>query len=123
MKTIKDAHKALKGDLENSFFFRRIDKVVVFRVLSSAYICLDKLEHGLQSDQYVCTVEEFNNYKPEVKPVTPTFTQEMVDNGVSAVLVSISLFAYRLTLARKMTSQYPWIYERAGLLRWRDRRH
>ncbi len=41
----------------------------------------------------------------------------------SAVLVAISLFAYRLTQARKMTSQYPWIYERAGLLSWRDRRH
>jgi ABC-type uncharacterized transport system permease subunit len=41
----------------------------------------------------------------------------------SAVLVAISLFAYRLTRARKMVSQYPWIYERAGLLGWRDRRH
>ena len=41
----------------------------------------------------------------------------------TAVLVAISLFAYRLTQARKMTSQYPWIYERAGLLSWRDRRH
>ncbi len=39
----------------------------------------------------------------------------------SAVLVAISLFAYRLTQARKMTSQYPWIYERAGLLSWRDK--
>ncbi len=39
----------------------------------------------------------------------------------SAVLVAISLFAYRLTQARKMASQYPWIYERAGLLGWRDR--
>ena len=41
----------------------------------------------------------------------------------SAVLVAISLFAYRLTQARKMTSQYPWIYERAGLLSWRNRTH
>jgi hypothetical protein len=40
----------------------------------------------------------------------------------TAVLVAISLFAYRLTQARKMTSQYPWIYERAGLLRWRHRK-
>jgi hypothetical protein len=39
----------------------------------------------------------------------------------SAVLVAISLFAYRLTQARKMTSQYPWIYERTGLLSWRNR--
>ena len=38
-----------------------------------------------------------------------------------AVLVGIGLFAYRLTRARKMTSQYPWIYERAGLLGWREK--
>jgi hypothetical protein len=31
------------------------------------------------------------------------------------------MFAHRLTLARKMASQYPWIYERAGLLGWRER--
>ena len=38
-----------------------------------------------------------------------------------AVLVAIGLFAYRLTRARKMVSQYPWVYERAGLLGWRER--
>ena len=38
-----------------------------------------------------------------------------------AVLMVISLFAYRLTQARKMTSQYPWIYERVGLLSWREK--
>jgi hypothetical protein len=40
----------------------------------------------------------------------------------TAVLIGISLFAYRLTQARKMASQYPWIYERAGLLGWREKR-
>ena len=39
----------------------------------------------------------------------------------AAVLVAIGLFAYRLTQARKMASQYPWIYERAGLLSWREK--
>jgi ABC-type uncharacterized transport system permease subunit len=39
----------------------------------------------------------------------------------TAVLIAISLFAYRLTRARKMASQYPWIYERAGLLGWREK--
>jgi len=39
----------------------------------------------------------------------------------AAVLVVIGLFAFRLTQARRMTSQYPWIYERAGLLGWRER--
>jgi hypothetical protein len=39
----------------------------------------------------------------------------------TAYLVVVGLFAYRLTQARKMASQYPWIYERAGLLGWRER--
>ncbi len=38
-----------------------------------------------------------------------------------AVLMVISLFAYRITQARKMTTQYPWIYERSGLLGWREK--
>ena len=39
----------------------------------------------------------------------------------SAILIVIALFAYRLTKARKMASQYPWIYERDGLLGWREK--
>ena len=39
----------------------------------------------------------------------------------SAVLVAIGLFAHRLTQARKMATQYPWVYERAGLLSWREK--
>jgi len=41
----------------------------------------------------------------------------------SAVLLAICLLAYRLTKARKMVSQYPWLYERDGLFGWRQRRH
>jgi hypothetical protein len=26
-----------------------------------------------------------------------------------------------ITIARKMVSQYPWLYERAGLLAWRPK--
>jgi len=37
------------------------------------------------------------------------------------VLTAIALFAYRLTLAHKMVAQYPWIYERIGLLSWREK--
>lgn len=40
----------------------------------------------------------------------------------SLVLIGIMLFAYRVTQVRKMINQYPWIYERAGLLRWREKR-
>ena len=39
----------------------------------------------------------------------------------SAVLVTISLFAYRFNQARKMASQYPWLYERVGLFGWRQK--
>ncbi len=37
------------------------------------------------------------------------------------VVVVISAASYRMTLARKMVTQYPWLYEPAGLLSWRDR--
>jgi hypothetical protein len=39
----------------------------------------------------------------------------------TAVLMVIASLAYRLTRARKMVSQYPWLYERAGLFTWRDK--
>jgi hypothetical protein len=35
------------------------------------------------------------------------------------VLLSIGLFAYHATRARKMVSQYPWLYRRSGLFGWR----
>lgn len=37
----------------------------------------------------------------------------------TAVLIGLALLAYRLTLTHKMVSQYPWIYERAGLFSWK----
>ena len=37
----------------------------------------------------------------------------------TAYLVGLGLLSYRLTEARKMVMQYPWLYERAGLLSWR----
>lgn len=40
----------------------------------------------------------------------------------TVVLMIIGLFAFQLNRARKMTTQYPWIYERAGLFSWRERR-
>lgn len=39
----------------------------------------------------------------------------------TAVLMAISLTAYRMTRARKMVQQYPWLYERVGLFGWRER--
>ena len=40
----------------------------------------------------------------------------------SVWLLLVVWFAYRVTRARQMPSQYPWLYERAGLLTWRDKR-
>jgi hypothetical protein len=39
---------------------------------------------------------------------------------VAAVyLVGVGLIGWRLTQVRKMVTQYPWLYERVGLLFWR----
>lgn len=40
----------------------------------------------------------------------------------TAILLVICLGAFRLTQARKMVGQYPWVYERDGLFGWRERR-
>ena len=37
------------------------------------------------------------------------------------VQLSIAAFAFRLTRARQMVRQYPWLYRRKGLLGWDDR--
>ena len=34
-------------------------------------------------------------------------------------LMAIGAMAYRITLARKMVGQYPWLYERVGPFGWR----
>jgi hypothetical protein len=39
----------------------------------------------------------------------------------AVVIIAIGAAAYRLTLVHKMTTQYPWLYERAGLFSWRVR--
>ena len=37
----------------------------------------------------------------------------------TAVLVAIALVAFRINRARRMASQYPWLYRRDGLFHWR----
>ena len=37
------------------------------------------------------------------------------------VISGFALFSYRLTKVHKMVSQYPWLYERSGLLSWRSK--
>jgi len=36
-----------------------------------------------------------------------------------AYLIAVTVLAHRITLARMMVTQYPWMYERAGLFSWR----
>jgi Domain of unknown function (DUF6867) len=38
----------------------------------------------------------------------------------TAILMAIALLSYRMTKARNMVEQYPWIYERTGLFGWRN---
>jgi hypothetical protein len=42
--------------------------------------------------------------------------------AAAAVLLLLCIAGYRVTLARLMVRQYPWLYERAGPLAWRERR-
>ena len=39
----------------------------------------------------------------------------------TVVILAICMLAYRLTQVQRMVTQYPWIYERAGLFAWRER--
>ncbi len=36
----------------------------------------------------------------------------------SAVILAMGALAHRFTRARKMVAQYPWLYDRTGLLTW-----
>ncbi|MGH6932523.1 MAG: DUF6867 family protein, partial [Dongiaceae bacterium] len=36
------------------------------------------------------------------------------------VLIAIALISYRVTKARKMVMQYPWLYQRSSLFSWRE---
>ncbi|WP_421998269.1 DUF6867 family protein [Reyranella sp.] len=37
------------------------------------------------------------------------------------VQLAVAAFAFRLTRARQMVRQYPWLYRRKGLLGWEER--
>jgi hypothetical protein len=41
----------------------------------------------------------------------------------AAILCLIGLFAWRVTHARMMVTQYPWLYEPAGPFSWREKQH
>ena len=39
----------------------------------------------------------------------------------TAVLIGIAIFAFRLNRTTRLVMQYPWLYERTGLLTYRER--
>jgi hypothetical protein len=39
----------------------------------------------------------------------------------TAYLYAVLWFAFKLTRARRMVTQYPWLYARHGLIGWRDK--
>lgn len=39
----------------------------------------------------------------------------------TAVIAAIALVSYQATRASKMVSQYPWLYQRAGLFSWKEK--
>ena len=69
MKTIKDAYEALNGDLNNTFMPNASsnDRFLFFRAGAGdiGYILDTDIDDEGGKYQYICTVEEFNNYKPE----------------------------------------------------------
>ena len=36
-------------------------------------------------------------------------------------IIAAALLGYRTKRVSQMTTQYPWLYERTGLLSWRDK--
>ena len=62
------AYEALNGDLGNTYLLRDDDKYLAFTGKRNSYTCLpyyDEDEYEKYTHQYICTVEEFNNYKEE----------------------------------------------------------
>ena len=59
--------------------------------------------------------------------IAVAFDGRLVDPGplalTWAVLLALALAAFRMTQARRMVVQYPWLYERAGLFGWRDKQN
>lgn len=49
-------------------------------------------------------------------PFGPALLEYLFD---TVIICAIALLAHRVTLARKMVAQYPWLYERTGPLGWR----
>ena len=62
-KTIKDAYEELKGDLKNSIRYRGDERHVLYCIVGGEYVASSNPNVTAGQHQYICTVEEFNNYK------------------------------------------------------------
>jgi len=69
MKTIKDAYEVLSGDWMNTFMSHGMDKFLYYYGADDCFVSLPRKTDD-NWYQYICTVEEFNNYKgDDVKSV------------------------------------------------------
>ena len=69
MKTIKDAYEVLSGDWMNTFMSHGMDKFLYYYGADDCFVSLPRKTDD-NWYQYICTVEEFNNYKgDDVKTV------------------------------------------------------
>jgi hypothetical protein len=41
--------------------------------------------------------------------------------STTLILMVFAFFGYRMKRVNQMTTQYPWLYERSGLLTWRNK--
>ncbi len=64
MKTIKDAYEELNGDIVNSHHYEGESKLY-WNTNSEHYVCVGDAYFKATIHQYICTVVEFNNYKPK----------------------------------------------------------
>ncbi len=77
MKTIADAHKELKCGLCGTFDFKVYDDFLFFDPEYNHYVCIANKEVAHEGLQYICTVEQFNNYKgDEMKTVIDAVNEQ-----------------------------------------------
>ncbi len=81
-KTIHDAWAALDGDLEDSFFYsgdgEYTDTHLHWDKLEQHYVCFSFESRGAEH-QFICTVDEFNNYEPPVEEEEETSFTTLAD--------------------------------------------
>jgi hypothetical protein len=55
-------------------------------------------------------------FSKHTKPLSESLLEYLFD---FVVICAFAFLAFRLTQARKMAAQYPWLYERTGPFQWR----